>query len=93
MQNVSLKGLKMFERNYRIESMERDKDTGFFVASISYNDGIFGLTKKYNKAILINNYWVDAVTMKDISKYHIIIEMLENMRICKMKTEQNNVEA
>lgn len=83
----------MFERNYRIESMKRDQDTNYWVANISYYSGILGFEKKYNKAMLINDTWVDCANMQNINRYHPIVSALNNMWHCKMKMEQNNVEA
>lgn len=77
----------MFERNYRIESMKRDKDTNYWVADISYYSGLLGFEKKYNKAMLINDTWVDYVTMQNIDRFNPIVSALDNMWRYQMKLE------
>lgn len=81
----------MFERNYKVESMERDIDLKYWTAKISYVDGFLGLNKKHNQLILLDSGWVDTMSLVNIDNYHPIIQMLDNMLKIKMAMEKNNV--
>lgn len=77
----------MFERNFSITTMERELSSDYWKATISYTSGILGLTKKYSQFILLNDTWVDIVTMESMPKYHFLEEPLNNMLAYKKQIE------
>lgn len=82
----------MFEHDFRIESMEREPESGCWLATVSCKLGLLGLTEKHYRFILINDTWVDVETMSNLYRYDFLNQPLDNMWKYKMQIEAKSKE-